>query len=59
MRHDLADLEPTVRTALVEWSVASPRIDAMINATQAFAARSFTAPKVPARTVTAAKPTAF
>ena len=35
-----------MRTALVEWSVASPRIDAMINATQSFASRAFTAPKV-------------
>ncbi len=36
-----------MRTALVEWSVGSPRMDAMINATQAFATRAFTAPKVP------------
>ena len=47
VRHDLADLEPAVRTALVEWSLGSPRVDAMINATQAFATRTFTAPKVP------------
>ena len=36
-----------MRTALVEWSIGSPRNDAMINATQAFATRAFTAPKVP------------
>ncbi len=36
-----------MRTALVEWSIGSPRTDSMINATQAFAARAFTAPKVP------------
>ena len=47
MRHDLADLEPAVRTALVEWSIGSPRIDAMINATQAFATHAFSVPKVP------------
>ena len=46
VRHDLADLEPAVRTALANWSVASRQIQAMINTTQAFAAETFTAPKV-------------
>ena len=46
VRHDLADLETAVRTALVKWSIVSPRVDAMINGTQAFARRTFTPPKV-------------
>ncbi len=35
-----------MRTALARWSVASPQIHAMINATQVFATEMFTAPKV-------------
>ena len=35
-----------MRTAVSDWSIGSPRVDAMIAASQAFATRTFTAPKV-------------